>query len=86
MNRRRFVGALASVLGTAAIQAYSAEVPEAQEPIGKIKAIAFDGFVVFDPRSVEKRAEELLPGRGAEFTNLWRMRQFEYCWLRTSGG
>jgi 2-haloacid dehalogenase len=86
MNRRRFVGALASVLGTAAIQAHSAEVPEAQEPIGKIKAIAFDGFVVFDPRSVEKRAEELLPGRGAEFTNLWRMRQFEYCWLRTSGG
>lgn len=55
-------------------------------PNSGIKAIALDGFVIFDPRSVERRVEEQQPGRGAEFTNLWRTRQFEYSWLRTAGG
>ena len=64
----------------------TAQPQETLEPTSRIKAIAFDGFVIFDPRSVEKRVEEQFPGRGAEFTNLWRTRQFEYCWLRTSGG
>lgn len=49
----------------------------------RIKAIAVDGFVIFDPRPVAKRAEEFLPGKGIEFMNLWRSRQFEYTWLRT---
>jgi len=30
----------------------------------------------------EERVEELFGGRGAELTNLWRTRQFEYQWLR----
>ncbi|MBS1802645.1 MAG: haloacid dehalogenase type II [Acidobacteria bacterium] len=85
MNRRRFAGTLAGALGMAALRAQEAGAQE-QRRTGQIKAVAFDGFVVFDPRSVEKRVEEQLPGRGVEFTNLWRTRQFEYCWLRTSGG
>jgi 2-haloacid dehalogenase len=85
MNRRRFVGTLASALGAAALRPGSSRAEEIQTPTAKIKAIAFDGFVIFDPRSVEKRVEEQLPGRGAEFTTLWRTRQFEYCWLRTAG-
>src|SRR5438067_8441441 len=85
MNRRKFVGTLASALGAAALRPGSSPAEEIQTPTGKIKAIAFDGFVIFDPRSIEKRVEEQLPGRGAEFTTLWRTRQFEYCWLRTAG-
>ena len=85
MNRRRFVGTLAGALGTAAIRTRNSPAQEIQTPTGKIKAIAFDGFVIFDPLSVEKRVEEQLPGKGAEFTTLWRTRQFEYCWLRTAG-
>ena len=85
MNRRRFVGALAGALGASAIQTEIIAAQQEQSRQVGIKAIAFDGFVIFDPRSLEKRAEAVLPGRGSDFANLWRTRQFEYCWLRTSG-
>src|SRR5262249_28114494 len=49
----------------------------------RIKAIAFDGFVIIDPRPVATRAEELFPGQGARLMEIWRSRQFEYTWLRT---
>ena len=58
-------------------------------PIGeqrKIKAIAFDGFPIIDPRPVVARLEELFPGQGRKLGNAWRTRQFEYTWLRTLGG
>src|SRR5262245_12873319 len=48
-----------------------------------VKAIAFDGFVIIDPRPVAMRAEELFPGQGARLMDVWRSRQFEYTWLRT---
>lgn len=48
-----------------------------------VKAIAFDGFVIIDPRPVAVRAEELFPGQGARLMEVWRSRQFEYTWLRT---
>lgn len=49
-----------------------------------IRAVLFDAFPVFDPRSVEAVVEAELPGRGAALTTLWRTRQFEYSWLRTA--
>ena len=33
-----------------------------------VKAIAFDGFTVFDPRPIAARVEEIFPGKGMEFT------------------
>ena len=48
-----------------------------------VKAIAFDGLAVFDPRPIVALAEQLFPGRGADITNVWRTHQFEYTWLRT---
>ena len=53
---------------------------------GSIKAIAFDAFVIFDPGSVAVVAEELFPGKGAALVSQWRIRQFEYSWLRTLSG
>lgn len=50
---------------------------------GKVKAIGFDMFTIFDPRSVDAAAETLFPGKGAPFANAWRARIFDYCWLRT---
>src|SRR5262249_57800772 len=47
-----------------------------------LKAIAFDAFPVFSPASVVARAEVLFPGRGAALGDEWRLRQFEYAWLR----
>jgi 2-haloacid dehalogenase len=52
----------------------------------RIKAIAFDGFPIIDPRPVAARAEEIFPGKGELLSNAWRTRQFEYTWLRTVSG
>jgi 2-haloacid dehalogenase len=51
-----------------------------------IRAIVFDGFVIFDSRAVAKRVEEVVAAKATDFANLWRTRQFEYTWLRTLGG
>jgi 2-haloacid dehalogenase len=51
-----------------------------------IKAIAFDAFPIFDPRPVFALVDELFPERGAELSNIWRTKQFEYTWLRTLSG
>jgi len=48
-----------------------------------VRAIAFDAFPVFDPRPVFALAEELFPGKGSVLSETWRIRQFEYVWLRT---
>ena len=50
----------------------------------RVKAIAFDAFPIFDPRPVFALAERLFPGTGAELSNEWRTRQFEYTWLRVT--
>jgi 2-haloacid dehalogenase len=52
----------------------------------KIKALAFDAFPIFDPRPVFALVEQLFPGKGADLSNTWRVRQFEYQWLRALSG
>jgi len=49
-------------------------------------AVAFDYLVLFDPDSVVSAVDGVAPGKGREFTNLWRTRQFEYSWLRAISG
>ena len=49
----------------------------------RFKAVAFDYLVLFNPDSLVDDVERYFPGRGREFTNLWRTRQFEYTWLRS---
>lgn len=67
-------GATAQALGTTAF---------AQTAAGKIKAIGFDAFTIFDPRSVDAVIDEVFPGKGNQLATAWRVRIFEYCWLRT---
>jgi 2-haloacid dehalogenase len=52
----------------------------------RFKAVAFDYLALFNPDSVAGAAEQAFPGHGRELTNLWRTRQFEYCWLRSMTG
>ena len=52
----------------------------------RFRALAFDGFPVFDPRPVFALAEALFPRHGAQLGAAWRTRQFEYQWLRTLSG
>lgn len=49
----------------------------------RFAAVAFDYFVLFNPDSVVSAVDLVVPGRGRAFTELWRTRQFEYCWLRS---
>src|SRR6202453_4826504 len=59
----------------------------AQEPSApRFKAVAFDYFVIFDANSVTPEVERAFPGKGVEFTKMWRSKQFEYCYLRTITG
>lgn len=56
----------------------------AQEPSPRpFKAVAFDYFVIFNPDSVVPAVEKEFPGKGREFTQLWRSRQFDYGFLRS---
>jgi 2-haloacid dehalogenase len=50
---------------------------------GRVKAVAFDAFPIFDPRPIFALAEGMFPGKGADLAAAWRTRQFEYSWLRT---
>ncbi len=51
-----------------------------------IKAIAFDGFPIFDPRPIFKAVHELFPEKGKEIVDLWKAKQFGYQWLRVAAG
>lgn len=59
---------------------------KAQDKQTKIKAIAFDGFVIFDPKPVQDSLNQFLGEKGQEFGSIWRSKQFEYTWLRTVSG
>jgi 2-haloacid dehalogenase len=48
-----------------------------------IKAVAFDGFPILDPRPVFALVDQLYPEKGVELSSVWRTKQFEYTWLRT---
>jgi len=48
----------------------------------QVRAVAFDGFPIFDLRPIAAKAQALFPGAGAALVAAWRTRQFEYQWLR----
>ncbi|HTV24072.1 MAG TPA: haloacid dehalogenase type II [Polyangiaceae bacterium] len=58
----------------------------AREPRRPIRGICFDLFTLFDPRSVVRVAETFVDKGAAELCEAWRVRQFEYAWLRVSAG
>lgn len=51
-----------------------------------IRAVAFDAFALFDPRSIGEVAQELFGEGGTTLIDAWRRRQFEYAWLRVCAG
>jgi 2-haloacid dehalogenase len=78
--------AVSILLGSVAVVAPAAQarVSHRESSVApRFKAIAFDYFVLFNPDSVVPGVERVFPGKGREFTNLWRTRQFEYTWLRS---
>ncbi|MBW4360637.1 haloacid dehalogenase type II [Flavobacterium taihuense] len=81
LNRRSFISNSMLTLGYVMINPINMY---SKNKISKIKAIAFDGFVIFNPKPVQDLVYEIFPEKGAEFISIWRSKQFEYTWLRTS--
>ena len=49
-----------------------------------IKAIVFDAYgTLYDIQSVASVTEQAFPGYGEVITQVWRMKQLEYTWLRS---
>lgn len=49
-----------------------------------IKAVVFDAYgTLYDVQSVAADTERAFPGKGALITQLWRLKQLEYTWLRS---
>lgn len=49
-----------------------------------IRAIAFDAYgTLYDVQSVADITEEIFPGYGEIITQVWRIKQLEYTWLRS---
>jgi 2-haloacid dehalogenase len=52
-----------------------------------IKAIVFDAYgTLYDVQSVADVTEDAFPGYGEIITQVWRIKQLEYSWLRTLMG
>ncbi|HEY7638188.1 MAG TPA: haloacid dehalogenase type II [Steroidobacteraceae bacterium] len=83
LDRRAFLALGAATLG---VSATARALDRADSPWGRIKAVAFDAFPVFDPRPVFKACEAAAPGHGEQLADAWRARLFEYQWLRALGG
>ena len=48
-----------------------------------IKALVFDAYgTLFDVQSVAGLTEAAFPGHGGTITQIWRLKQLEYTWLR----
>lgn len=49
-----------------------------------IKAVVFDAYgTLYDIQSVASVTEQAFPGYGEVITQIWRMKQLEYTWLRS---
>lgn len=52
-----------------------------------VEAVVFDAYgTLYDVQSVTAATEAAFPGRGAYLTQVWRMKQLEYSWLRSLMG
>jgi 2-haloacid dehalogenase len=83
ISRRRLLAQAGTAVAAAGMLN---DIAPARARADGIEAIGFDAFTIFDPRSVAAAVEESFPGKGKEIFSTWRLRQFEYCWLRTLNG
>jgi len=52
-----------------------------------ISAVVFDAYgTLFDVHSVTAECESCFPGAGSQFSQLWRVKQLQYTWLRSLMG
>jgi len=81
LRRREFVAAASGFVASGVLGR-----GVALRPAARVRAVAFDGFAIFDAAAIVPVAEAVAPGNGRELVTAWRSRHFEYQWLRTLGG
>lgn len=90
MSRRHFLkllgGAAFTSMFPVACRAPAAARFSTSAAPPRIRAVAFDLFTLFDPRSVEAAVEAAVPGEGVELSRAWRTLQFQYAFLRAAAG
>lgn len=82
LNRRQLLKLMA---GGAAASSLTTSILTQAATRPNIKAIAFDGFPIFDPRPIFGLVKTLLPEQGDLLSKLWFAKIFGYTWLRTIG-
>lgn len=80
LDRRAFLAASSAPLG---LDTLRTGWPVADR--APIRAVLFDAFPIFDPRSVDAVVHSYFPEEGPALLGAWRTRQFEYTWLRGAG-
>ena len=84
LNRKEFLQTAGLAVAGVALSSATAF---AVAPKGAgFKAIAFDGFPIFDPRPIFKAVDELFPEKGKQLSEVWKAKQFGYQWLRATAG
>ena len=59
-------------------------LPDYEGPSMVIRALVFDAYgTLYDVQSVRSLADDLCGDKGEIVTQLWRLKQLEYTWLRT---
>ncbi|MBL0768896.1 haloacid dehalogenase type II [Sphingopyxis sp. DHUNG17] len=71
--------------GTTAALAFAAAPSLRAQPLG-IRAVAFDAFPIFDPRSIAARAQDIYGEKGKALAAQWSAKLFGYSWLETAAG
>ncbi|RNC29890.1 MAG: (S)-2-haloacid dehalogenase [Candidatus Dichloromethanomonas elyunquensis] len=52
-----------------------------------IKACAFDAYgTIYDVHSVTEKCDQVWPGKGAQISQIWRLKQLQYSWQRSLMG
>ncbi len=83
VNRREILALIAAgVAARATIEAPAVLSAQTRD----IKAVAFDGFPILDPRPIFGLAKKLYPEKGGALGIAFRTRLFEYQWLRALAG
>jgi 2-haloacid dehalogenase len=83
MHRRSILTLAAGAAAAALVGCHDAARPPQSSGLPpRIRGVAFDAFAVFDARSVVARCERAFPGRGERLAASWRIRQFDYTWIR----
>lgn len=85
-SRRDVLGFASALAVTSVAEHALGNAPAARRRAPRIRAICFDLFTLFDPRGALRAAEAVAPGHGARLWDAWRVRQFEYSWLRAAAG